>query len=92
MKRCTALLLLTIALATPTATFASDRGELLYENHCQECHDNSVHTRKDRLVESQELLRAWVMSWTVHNGLDWSQEEVADITAYLNRAYYHFSD
>jgi len=71
---------------------ASDRGELLYENHCQSCHGKALHTRTDRLVKSPEELRAWVMSWSIHNDLSWGQEEIADITAYLNRTYYHFTD
>jgi len=72
--------------------YASDRGELLYENHCQSCHGKTVHTRSDSLVKSPEELRAWVMSWSIHNDLPWGQEEVADITAYLNRTFYHFTD
>jgi mono/diheme cytochrome c family protein len=73
-------------------TFASDRGELLYENHCQSCHNKNVHTRENRLVKSPESLRAWVYSWAIHNNLQWSEEEIADITAYLNRTHYHFPD
>lgn len=91
MKR----LIISIAIGVTfsvSSSFAQDRGELLYENHCQQCHGESVHTREDRLVESPEQLRAWVISWTVHNGLDWTQEEVSDITAYLNRFFYRFTE
>ena len=91
MKSCIALLTITFTLAT-SAAFASERGELLYENHCQDCHGSSVHTREARLVGTIEQLRAWVISWTVHNGLDWSQAEIADITAFLNRKFYRFPD
>jgi len=71
---------------------ASDRGEQLYNNHCQDCHDKSVHTRTERRVESIESLRVWVVAWSVHNGLYWGNEEVADISDYLNRTIYHFTD
>jgi len=71
---------------------ASDRGELLYENHCLDCHGKNVHTREGRRVSSPEELRAWVMSWVVHSSLPWGQEEVADITAYLDRTFYHFTE
>lgn len=91
MKRYIFLLMVTGSLASQV-TLASERGELLYENHCQSCHDKSVHTRTDRLVESPELLRAWIISMTIHNGLNWSEEEIADITAYLNRSIYRFTD
>lgn len=71
---------------------ASDRGELLYNNHCQECHDKSVHTRTNSRVTSLESLRVWVVAWSVHNGHFWGNEEVADITDFLNRTIYHFTD
>ena len=91
MKLCMAILVL-IAPFISSTTFASERGELLYENHCQSCHSTAVHTRTDRLVTSPELLRAWIISMTVHNDLDWSEEEIADITAYLNRTIYGFTE
>ena len=71
---------------------ASTRGEQLYNNHCQQCHNKTVHTRTDSRVTSIESLRAWVVAWSVHNGLFWGNEEVSDITAYLNRTIYHFTD
>ena len=71
---------------------ASDRGAQLYDNHCQECHDKSVHTRTNGRVTSLESLRAWVVAWSVHNGLFWGNEEVADITEYLNRSIYHYPE
>jgi len=71
---------------------ASERGELLYKNHCQSCHDTDVHVRENSRVTSPEELRAWVISMVVHSELPWSQEEIADITAYLNRTIYHFTD
>jgi hypothetical protein len=85
-----AILLLSIA-GIPDAP-ASERGEQLYNNHCQYCHDKTVHTRTDSRVTSIESLRAWVVAWSVHNGLFWGNEEVSDITAYLNRSIYHFTD
>ena len=91
MKCSIVIITMIFTLVTPQA-FASDRGELLYENHCQACHGSTVHTRSDRQVKSPEALRAWVMSWAVHSGLEWSQVEIADITAFLNRRFYRFSD
>ena len=81
-----------MALFVASTTFASDRGELLYDNHCQGCHSKAIHTRIDRQATSPELLRAWVMSMAIHNKLGWSEEEIADITAYLNRSIYRFTE
>jgi len=69
-----------------------DRGQALYENHCQFCHEDRVHTRKNRLVTSSDSLRAWVTSWSVHAGLNWGGQEVEDVTRYLNRRFYQFNE
>jgi mono/diheme cytochrome c family protein len=87
-----ALSFLLIVLGAPSVAYTSDRGELLYQNHCQTCHDKSVHERIDSRVTSPESLRAWVMAWSIHNGFFWGAEEVADLTAYLNRTIYHYTE
>jgi len=81
-----------IAMLFTSTASGSVRGELLYQNHCQSCHDKNVHTREDRLATSPESLRAWVQSWVAHSQLPWSSEEIADITAYLNRTLYRFTE
>jgi len=32
-----------------------------------------------------------VMAWSVHTGLGWGDEEVDDITDYLNRQFYQLT-
>ena len=91
---CLAMLLVvsgTCLLAAPVIADVN-RGEALYENHCQECHDTIVHKRQDRKVESIETLRAWVMSMSVHTGLTWAEAEVSDITQYLNQRFYRINE
>jgi mono/diheme cytochrome c family protein len=69
-----------------------DRGEALYENHCTACHDTQVHVLgKTRRVTTLADLRARVAAWSVHSGLGWSDEEVNDVTDYLNRRFYRFT-
>ncbi|MCG6865359.1 MAG: cytochrome c [Thiogranum sp.] len=66
-----------------------DRGQALYENHCQACHEDWAHKREQaRAVGSLDALRARVSGWSVHSGLDWSAEEIDDVTSYLNRRFY----
>ncbi|HKJ08427.1 MAG TPA: cytochrome C [Gammaproteobacteria bacterium] len=64
------------------------RGQALYENHCQACHETWVHQRL-RHVHSLQALEQRVRSWQIHAGLAWTAEDIADVTAYLNKTFYH---
>jgi len=68
-----------------------DRGQALYENHCMSCHEAVVHTRGTRRATSIAELRKWVATWSFHASLDWSSEEIDDVTAFMDRRYYHFT-
>jgi len=69
-----------------------DRGEALYENHCSSCHDPQLHSDKTRHVTTMHELRARVEAWSVHSGLNWSAEDINDVTDYLNRRFYRLAD
>jgi mono/diheme cytochrome c family protein len=70
-----------------------DRGEALYENHCATCHDPQAHLAGEmRHVTTMADLRARVVAWSVHSGLNWSDEDVNDVTDFLNRRFYRFTD
>lgn len=85
-----ALLALAASQAAPAAAVGFDRAQALYENHCRTCHENWAHTRDGRVVDSLAALRARVASWSLHSGLNWSADDIDDVTAYLNRHFYHF--
>ena len=68
-----------------------DRGQALYENHCMTCHESMVHTRDTRRAASRADLHKWVSTWSFHAALDWSGEEIEDVTDYMDRRWYHFS-
>jgi mono/diheme cytochrome c family protein len=78
-------------IAPPALAQGFDRGEALYENHCQECHTPWAHTRENRKVNSLEGLRSRVTAWSTHAGLDWGREEIDDVTDYLNVHFYQFT-
>ena len=88
------LLLCVMSIGTPVlgAEYNFDRGQALYENHCQECHASDVHTRDNRLASSHDKLQAWVASWSAHAGLGWGLEEKDDVTHFLNLRFYRFTD
>lgn len=69
-----------------------DRGRQLYENHCQACHSNLLHTREARKIERLSALQQRVAAWGIHAGQDWGPEEVNDVTLYLDRSFYRFGD
>ena len=87
-----ALLAGLLGVSTPAMSVEIDRGQALYENHCQECHDERAHTREGRKVDSVAGLRASVTSWSLHAGLGWSQKEVDDVIRYLDRRFYKFTE
>lgn len=68
----------------------SSRGELLYKTHCVGCHTTQIHWRDKKLAIDWASLRAQVGRWQTNTGLGWSDEEIADVTRYLNTHYYHF--
>ncbi len=80
------------ALGTPLSAQDFNRGQALYENHCKECHEALAHSRHGSKITSLQDIRSWVESWSIHSRLDWSQEDVNDVSDYLNSRFYHFTD
>ena len=82
------------AAATLYATFSfgadSERGRLLYENHCEVCHTPQIHSRLKRLPLTRNELRLLVDDWRRQTNLPWTPEEVEDVVEYLNVTRYHF--
>lgn len=68
----------------------SDRGKLLYNNHCLGCHNPNIHSRQSEKVRSIKDIRQWVIRWSHNLGLDWKSDDIDIVTEYLNHHYYHF--
>ena len=66
------------------------RGQLLYENHCRECHEDGVHFRQNRKATDSDELTAFVVQWVRELQLNWTADEVADARSYLNARFYQF--
>jgi mono/diheme cytochrome c family protein len=80
-----------LAVSGSAAGETFDRGQALYENHCMSCHETTVPTRETHRATSLADLRKWVATWSFHAALDWSREEIDDVTDYIDRRYYHFA-
>ncbi len=88
---CTTLPLLLLGW-TITAAADPQRGEMLYENHCSECHGEAVHFRETRKAETLDELRTWVIRWETELGLEWNNSDVEDVTKHVNRRFYRFAE
>ena len=73
---------------TPVTT---DRGQLLYENHCTQCHDSVDHLRQRKKVRTINDIRQWVLRWSKNIELDWENNDIDVVTDYINRRYYNFT-
>ena len=68
----------------------SDDGKRLHDANCMGCHDTSIFTRKDRLVQSLHALKKQLATCTHMAKKDFSASETQDLLKYLNDQFYHF--
>jgi hypothetical protein len=82
-------------LSLPLAVAAQDveRGRLLYETYCFDCHYPRVHERPRGRSEVQNLaqLRDLVATRVTLTKYRFSLDEKEDVVQYLNRTYYKFA-
>jgi len=69
---------------------APSRGQLLYTTHCVACHNSQVHWRDRRLATDWDTLKAQVQRWQERVLLTWSDDDIVEVTRYLNDAIYRF--
>jgi mono/diheme cytochrome c family protein len=85
--------LLLAGLATGTQALAQprnfQRGQELFEHHCQACHYD-FNRADTRHVRSLEELRQKIEGWAVHTNAGWRKGEVDDVLFYLNKSFYRF--
>jgi len=94
MKRiilCASLLILLMPSAY-AASLPGDSadGKRLYDANCMGCHDTSVFSRKDRVVQSLHALKEQLASCTHMAKKEFSASETQDLLEYLNDQFYHF--
>lgn len=90
-------LLTLLLMAVPCVSLAAEideskmsRGELLYRNHCIECHTQQIHWREARIAKDTIGIKHQVTRWQDAIGVRWSEEEINDVSRYLNRTYYFY--
>ena len=79
-------------LFAPPIAAAADaaRGAALYESRCDSCHSESVHGRAKRVAKDFDAVRGWVRRWNDNLSLRWGDEEIDDVSMYLNNTYYKY--
>ena len=78
------------ALAIALPARAESRGELLYSTHCIACHTSQMHWRDKKLATDWDSLKAQVQRWQSGALLGWSEQDVLEVTRYLNDTFYRF--
>ncbi len=69
---------------------AANGKTLFTGSKCGTCHGTEVYTSKDRKVKSLAALEAAVRLNDSKLNTNWFDEDVKDVTAYLNQQYYKF--
>jgi hypothetical protein len=83
-------LLATSVLAIALSARAESRGELLYSTHCIACHTSQAHWREKKIATNWSSLEAEVRRWQTTAMLRWSEDDVVEVTRYLNDTFYRF--
>ena len=88
---CVSLLILPMSTAS-AASLPGDsaNGMRLYNVNCMGCHDTSVLTRTDRVVQSLDELRKQLGGCAHMAKKEFSESETQDLLKYLNDEFYHF--
>lgn len=64
--------------------------KLFATSQCLSCHGTEVFTRADRKVSDLNALESQVRRCDANLPTNWFDDEILDVVAYLNDAYYKF--
>jgi len=95
MRSATALFVAMVSLVTVTACTESGqadpvvRGEQIHKV-CLPCHNTTLYVSPQRKIKSLPALREEVARWGDYYNPALSEQDVEDVTAYLNATFYQF--
>jgi cytochrome c553 len=78
------------SVSTLSAAADASHGKALQQENCMSCHDDGMYTRKDRKITTLDGLDAQVRRCELSLGLQWFDDDVDDVVAYLNGSFYKF--
>jgi hypothetical protein len=92
MKTQYATLLALVLTVGANPVFAADisHGKQLQQKNCMSCHDDGMYTRENRKISTPGGLTNQVRRCESTLGLQWFDEDIDDVSAYLNDRFYKF--
>lgn len=91
--------MLGVALLPTAANAEVSAGKALHDKNCIACHasrfdDNgaAIYTRDNRRIDDLGALHTQVNRCKDNLGLTWFDDQVSDVTEYLNATYYKFDE
>ncbi|MGN7611551.1 c-type cytochrome [Magnetococcales bacterium HHB-1] len=99
MKYTTTALLLMGTLLLPFSSVSADveNGKELHQESCISCHAArfsgdpfKIYTRENRRKKDLPQLKAMVEYCNQQIGTQWFDDDINDVTEYLNQSFYHY--
>ena len=90
MKQILMITVMTSLVVSPVYATDLAAGKKLVESQCQQCHDNSIYTRKNSIIQSLPELEARVEFCESANKKHWSEPQIDQVVKYLNSAFYKY--
>ena len=98
-----AIFLFTISSASLAGPFVEGNkknGNVLHGENCRSCHDSmfpngkgdDIYDEDLRKIKSSKALYSMVEFCATNNGLAWFEEEIIDVSKYLNQKFYKFEN
>ena len=84
------ILLTSIIFSSILSADDSEAKTLFDEAKCMKCHEYSSFSYKEEKVNSFKKLHTQVQRCESGNHAGWFEEEILDVTNYLNNDFYHF--
>ena len=88
------------SLAGPFDEGNLKNGSGLHGTNCRSCHDSmfpsgkgdDIYNEDLRKIKSSKALYSMVEFCATNNGLAWFEEEIIDVSKYLNQTFYKFEN
>ena len=91
------LLATSILITSPVNAVDIENGEMLHSESCDNCHaarfggeSSTIYTRSNRKITNLSKLKSQVGFCSQMTGAQWFEDEIADVTEFLNKNYYQF--
>ncbi len=79
-----------IIFASLISADMSDAKKLFIDAKCLECHETTSFKHREDKVNSFSKLKQKVKMCEYNSKTGWFDDEIIDVTNYLNKTYYHY--